>query len=453
MATDIMGLLTGVSKQGVDPLTAGSFRERQLQMGAERARGLQRAVRGMLGGGPTPQEQIATRMVEKQLQEKAKREEQLNRLADALPPEYSGLANAIRNNVEGALKQGLEILSREKKQPTPKAPKLVNLIDTATNRTVGMAVEKDGKLYRQGSNVPMSPEELSKFGVSASYVTPPRPLVSTAVDPEEKAVAERRSALFTPLKTIAESTATKAETAIAEKRTALSGLRAVDTNATTGAISAVSSDLAQIGQDLFQNLGIAVPESFSKATSSKAQYKILSAQALLPRIAEQGRGFTDTEREYFLNEVIPSYKQSWQFNELAYNVQLEDSLLKIAEAGFADSRNIWHVENNQTPKQTHAVIWDDYTTKLPYSKLKKNAKRMVGNNEVTYDKYQTLTDDSNLWQYWATGKKPIGFTLKNNDGTTTDYTFKELNNLFEGYSAREVLQRADVTGNLVGAIY
>ena len=75
MATDIMGLLTGVSKQGVDPLTAGSFRERQLQMGAERARGLQRAVRGMLGGGPTPQEQIATRMVEKQLQEKAKREE------------------------------------------------------------------------------------------------------------------------------------------------------------------------------------------------------------------------------------------------------------------------------------------------------------------------------------------------------------------------------------------
>ena len=453
MATDIMGLLTGVSKQGIDPMTTLTPAQQRMEFGARRAKGLGGAVRGMLGGGPTAQEQIATRMVEKQLQEKAKREEQLNRLADALPPEYSALANAIRNNVEGALKQGLEILSREKKQPTPKELKLVNLVDTATNRTVGMAVQKDGKLYRQGSNVPMSPEELSKFGISTSYVKPPQPLVSTAVDPEEKAAAERRSALFTPLKTIAESTATKAETANAEKRTALSGLRAVDTNATTGVISAVGSDLAQIGQDFFQTLGMPVPESFSKATSSKAQYKILSAQGLLPRIAEQGKGFTDPEREYFLNEVIPSYKQAWQFNELAYNLQLEDSLLKIAEAGFADSRNVWHVENNQTPKQTHAVIWDDYTTKLPYSKLKKNAKRTVGDKEVTYDKYQTLTDDGNLWQYWATGKEPTGFTLKNNDGTTTDYTFKELNNLFEGYSAREVLQRADVTGNLVGATY
>ena len=69
MATDIMGLLTGVSKQGVDPLTAGSFRERQLQMGAERARGLQRAVRGMLGGGAPIQEQIQAGLINKQLKE------------------------------------------------------------------------------------------------------------------------------------------------------------------------------------------------------------------------------------------------------------------------------------------------------------------------------------------------------------------------------------------------
>ncbi len=102
---------------------------------------------------------------------------------------------------------------------------------------------------------------------------------------------------------------------------------------------------------------------------------MISAQGLLPRIAEQGRGFTDTEREYFLKEVIPSYKQAWQFNELAANLQLEGAVTKIAEAGFADSRNIWHVESNTTPKQAHAVVWDDYLTKLPYSKLKQNRKR------------------------------------------------------------------------------
>ena len=80
--TDIMGLLTGVSRQGINPMSSsssassaspvglsGGFRERMLQRGAQRAERLGGAVRGLLGGGPTAQEQIATRMVEKQRQE------------------------------------------------------------------------------------------------------------------------------------------------------------------------------------------------------------------------------------------------------------------------------------------------------------------------------------------------------------------------------------------------
>jgi hypothetical protein len=373
-------------------------------------------------------------------------------VAASLPSEYSQLADAIRREVKGALGKGIEILSKEPKAPTKVNKKIVNLVNTTTDKTMGTATEIDGQLFNSQGQL-MSPEELEGFGVSVSYVKPPTPLVSTAADPRKKAEAERRAKLFTPLDTIAESTAVNAESAGKEKRNAQTALRAVYDNAKTGAISSVGFDLAQIGQDVFQNLGIEVPQGWSKLTNSKAQYQMISAQGLLPRIEEQGKGFTDPERQYFLKEVIPSYKQAWQFNELSSSLQLEGATLKIAEAGFANNRRAWHVSEDKTPSQAHAVVWDDYTTKLPYSKLKKNAKITVGDKEVTYDKYHTMSDDAKLWQYWSSGQEPTGFTLRQTNGTTKDYSFAELNNVFSGFSAREVLQQAEKTGNLVGATY
>jgi hypothetical protein len=64
-----------------------------------------------------------------------------------------------------------------------------------------------------------------------------------------------------------------------------------------------------------------------------------------------------------------------------------------------------------------------------------------------------MPDDGKLWQYWSSGQEPTGFTLRQADGTTKDYSFAELNNLFSGFSAREVLQQVDKTGHLVGATY
>jgi hypothetical protein len=450
---DIAGLLTGIPSGGIDPRVGMTGREMLTQSALAGQQRMASGLRGMLGGGPTIQEQLVQAQGQKMRADEQKRLTQRERLADALPPEYSSLAYAVRNNVEGSIPKSLEVLGRKKETTPTTKPDIVNLVDTKTNTTVGTAIEKDGRLFKMDGTTPISPEELKDFGISTSYVTPPKSLVSTVADPKAKAEAERLSQMFVPLTKVAESTAETATTASLEKKNATNTLAAMEYNAATGVISAVSSDLAQIGQDVFQNLGIAVPEGWSKLTSSKAQYQMISAQGLLPRIAEQGRGFTDTEREYFLKEVIPSYKQAWQFNELAANLQLEGAVTKIAEAGFADSRNIWHVESNTTPKQAHAVVWDDYLTKLPYNKLKQDAKRTVGDKEVTYDRYNALTDDSKLWQYWSTGKEPTGFTLKQDDGTTKDYTFKELDNLFKGYSAREVLQRADETSNLVGATY
>ena len=49
---DIAGLLTGISSGGIDPVTAGSAEQQRLAFGAQRAEGLQRGVRGLMGQDP-----------------------------------------------------------------------------------------------------------------------------------------------------------------------------------------------------------------------------------------------------------------------------------------------------------------------------------------------------------------------------------------------------------------
>lgn len=79
--TDTMGLLTGIPSGGIDPMTAGSsFAQRQLQYGADRARGLQRAIGGMRGQQPAA-EQIARAYGQKRTAQK-------NAFGDYLEKQY-----------------------------------------------------------------------------------------------------------------------------------------------------------------------------------------------------------------------------------------------------------------------------------------------------------------------------------------------------------------------------
>ena len=78
MATDIMGLLTGVSKQGISPLSKQGVNpmlsqltpaQQRMEFGRQSAQGLQRAVGGLFGGGTPIQEQIQAGLINKQLKE------------------------------------------------------------------------------------------------------------------------------------------------------------------------------------------------------------------------------------------------------------------------------------------------------------------------------------------------------------------------------------------------
>ncbi len=457
MATDIMGLLTGVSKQGVNPMLSQlTPAQQRMEFGRQAVQGMQR---GLLGGKGTVQEQLQAGAINKQISDLKKAQESREKLANALPAQYSGLADAVRNNMDGAVKEALEVLSRERKQPTPTSPDRVNLVDLDTDETVGTAVEIDGKLYKDGVNntlIPMTQEELSKVGVSTSYVREQKPLVRTYPDPTKQAFGDATVSALSRLNEETKRTAALGNTAIDTRRNALATLEAVNTNPNTGTLGGTRMEIFRFGQDFFQTLGINVPKSFTESTANMASYQKLAAEGLKPLIAEQGRGFTDKDLQFFLDKVLPSYKQSWQFNELAGSLQLEEANRHIAESQFAASREAYHITNEKVQETSHAGVWADYLDKLPYGYLDKKATKIINGQEIKYTKYAVENDNAKLWEYWREGI-PKGLTMKIGE-TVDNYTWEELESQraypeYKDLTLTQILSKAKEDGLIVGAFY
>ncbi len=68
--TDITGLLTGVSKQGIDPLTAGNFAQRTLARQQQNIGTMQRGLGGLISGKPPVEQRLAKGIINKQKQQK-----------------------------------------------------------------------------------------------------------------------------------------------------------------------------------------------------------------------------------------------------------------------------------------------------------------------------------------------------------------------------------------------
>ena len=144
--TDIMGLLTGVSSRGIDPMASGSFRERQLQFGAERAKGLQGAIRGLLNVGPTAQEQIQTKMTEGVLGFETKPLEEQKRLIKALQlTGQTGLAGQLAAQMQA---QQTKILEDRRRENLIKQAEQLGLENTAELLRNGGSMDEAAKQIR-----------------------------------------------------------------------------------------------------------------------------------------------------------------------------------------------------------------------------------------------------------------------------------------------------------------
>lgn len=286
------------------------------------------------------------------------------------------------------------------------------------------------------------------------------PLVTTVERTADKDAAARLAALFKPLDTVVATTQDKALKAVDTRQNALNILEQVERDANTGTLQGMTADLYKFAQSAYQAIGIPIPSDITEKTTAKAFYQKLAAEGLLPRIAEQGKGFTDPERTFFLNEVLPSYNQTFQFNELSGTMQLVESQMDMEENGFAQARRAYYVTENIPPTiDTHAEAFSNYLERLPMAKFEKHTRK-VGGKDVTYDRMVALQDNAKLYQYWTDGKAPTGFTIpiKNKKtGVTeeTDLSWGQINALAKknNTTPRQLLAQAQRTGNLIKATY
>lgn len=90
---DIAGLLTGIPSGGLSPLAQLTPEQQRMQMGAQAAQRLGGGLRGLLGGGPTVQQQLIQAQGQKMREDKAKEQSRMTAFSTFLSNKYpdSGL--------------------------------------------------------------------------------------------------------------------------------------------------------------------------------------------------------------------------------------------------------------------------------------------------------------------------------------------------------------------------
>jgi len=478
---DLAGLLTGVGSAPIDPMQGASIRDREIALQQKALGGFRKGVGALTGGrvdARSMQEKAQEALAKLDPTEKEDREKILQIVSRVSPERVPELRAAFAEKdkeealLSASITSSTETRASIAKQLAKTHPDLAQAIidERASGQNqalqAGLDIIKERSKPSKGETDPSLVKEY-KFAKDSGYEgtfqefiqSKKSPLVSTVVSPGEKAKAERIGRLFEPLDTVATATQEKALTAVDTKQNALKILSQVEKDANTGTIQGMTSDLVKFAQSAYQMAGMPVPASVTDKMSSKAFYQKLAADGLLPRIAEQGRGFTDTERTFFLNEVLPSYNQTFQFNELAGNMQLVEAQMDLEENGFAQARRAFYVGTDTPPTGTHAEAFSNYLERLPMAKFEKHTRK-VGGKDVTYDRMVALQDNAKLYQYWTGGEAPRGFTLPITNKQTgaveeTDLSWGQINALAKkkNTTPRQLLAQAQRTGNLIKAIY
>lgn len=267
------------------------------------------------------------------------------------------------------------------------------------------------------------------------------PLVSTVVTPKQKREGERlnlQSNLY-------ETTREIMPAAQKNLGTANGILGVVEKGAPTGQAGSVVADFATYIQSVAEVTGLKIPDEVADATANRATMKRYAGEALMPFIEQQGRGFTDTEREYFLQNVIAGYDQPWQFNDAYGTILKSKSLSEIEKNNFAFTVSRFDKLLEKAPQN----LWAEYEQQVP--RLKIGTKMRGG---VEYEGAVVIQDNENLSQYW-TEKSPKGFSVDNGNKGIMKYSWSDLQATAKSrnQSVRELLVDFSRGGDLIGGIY
>ena len=155
---DIAGLLTGIPSGGIDPRTQMSGRDMLVQSALAGQQRMAGGLRGLMGGGPTLQQQLVTAAGEKKRQERLAqdtRRETLIETAKGLKLDLT--VNLLQNN--GSMTEALEQIRKAQESDVLKTQGRRGKVAIANNRNVGAPMLK---AIGQGDYDSLTNEEFMK---------------------------------------------------------------------------------------------------------------------------------------------------------------------------------------------------------------------------------------------------------------------------------------------------
>ena len=459
--TDIAGLLTGIGQTPIDPMVGLTYEQRALARGAQASKGLRRGIGALTGADTrTTQEKAQDALSKLDPNVKADREKILQIVSRVSPERAPALRAAFAEKdkeetlLSASITSSTETRAAVARQLQSEYPDLAKAIiaEQASGSEealkTGLGILKERSKPTTGETDPSLVKEY-KFAVANGYEgtfqefiqSKKSPLVSTKETPQEKQLTanlERQGDLY-------DRTKEEAAANILKGQNARKILKTVNDGIATGAFPEFVANQSSVFQGFLQKVGIPVPEGLAKNVLQQSELKKIQVDGMLPFIAEQGRGWTDADRENYF-KTSAGFTQPWQYNEVVALTDLQNAVNGLDENRFAYARAQL---DTVTKGLDETTLWNDYLKHLPRTKVIKDFKR----GDLTYDKLEVIEDGANLSQYWVESI-PKGFMIEKPNGEPVSMSWEDINATARdrGQTAREFLAEQELKGSIKKAL-
>jgi hypothetical protein len=458
--TDLTGLLTGVTQAPIDPMLGASYEQRMLARGAQAAQGLRRGMGALTGADTRTTSEKAQAMLAQLDPTKKEDRVKILEVVSRVNPERAPALRAAfaEKDKEDALLSASVSSSTETRKSIAKQleathPDLAKAViaERASGNTQALQAALD--IIKEKSKAPSGEADPSlvkeyQFAKSTGYEgtfqeyiqSKKSPLVSTVETPQQKKLEsnlERQEAMYDLTREAAPANITKAQTARKVLKTVNDGIA-------TGAFPEFVANQSSAFQGVLQKFGIPVPEGLASNVLQQSELKKIQVDGMLPFIAEQGRGWTDADRENYF-KTSAGFTQPWQYNEVVALTDLQNAVDGLDKNQFAYAR----AKLDTVTDLDGDTLYADYLKHLPRTKVIKDFKR----GDLTYDKLEVIEDGANLSQYWVESI-PKGFMIEKPNGEPVNMSWEDINATAQGrgQTAREFLAEQELKGSIKKAL-
>ena len=457
---DLAGMLTGITQAPIDPMVTSGNQAQRVARAQQYGTQMRQGIGSLFGADTRTTKEKADQMLASlDVTKKADRDQMLQIVGNVNPQAVPSLkAKFAQMDKEQGLLSTQISSDKSRREAVAK-----QLTDTHPDLAKGIIAElgsggteslKAGLLILTQGAKPVKPEKDTaniaeyQLAVKQGYkgnlqdwiLAKKTPLVSTVETPQQKKIAsnlERQEAMYDLTRDAAPANITKAQTARKVLKTVNDGMA-------TGAFPEFVANQSAAFQGVLQKFGLDVPVGLAKNVLQQSELKKIQVDGMLPFIAEQGRGWTDADRENYF-KTSAGFTQPWQYNEVVALTDLQNAIDGLDKNQFAYSR----AKLDTVTDLDGDTLYADYLKHLPRTKVISGFKR----GDLTYDKLEVIEDGANLSQYWVESI-PKGFMLEKPNGETVDMSWEDINATAQGrkQTAREFLAEQELKGSIKKAL-